>query len=458
MANIDILSQIKRAENFESDLKEKFGLKYNPFPRSGIANIGESDEIVRALSPAYEETAGEIVNYMRDALTNGGVDNKDKYLSLIIQGEYGSGKTQTLMYIKSLFAGLHTDSFNPYVIYIDNPGSRLSELIGSVISQIGIENFRRYLWDMFLQFLDETEDNGMENEFRTRKEILLEEIVKIRGGQRLLNDIRNEDENGAFSWRTVSISYKYLLDRMLSGLKPVQHKEAIRLLKKYLVECFAKKFTISSVAEYFHDVVADNIDVTQSWDNIITGNVKNIDKREVYLLKAIVEIVKKYKNSTDFIILVDEFEEIAGGRVKDSDVDNYLRNLRSLIDREKNWCSVFAMNASALQKIKKMAAPLASRIGDRKIILKPLDYDATVAVVKNYLDLARIDKDKNQGIYPFEENTLRYILSVKEDSVKGSPRFIVKSCFTLLQRAAEVLDKGKTINADFAKTILGNLA
>ena len=116
------------------------------------------------------------------------------------------------------------------------------------------------------------------------------------------------------------------------------------------------------------------------------------------------------------------------------------------------------MNASALQKIKKMAAPLASRIGDRKIILKPLDYDATVAVVSNYLDLARIDKDINQGIYPFEEDALRYILNVKEDTVKGSPRFIVKSCFTLLQRAAEVLDKGKTINADFAKTILGNLA
>lgn len=458
MANIDILSQIKRVENFESNLKEKFGLKFNPFPRSGIANIGESDETVRTLSPAYEETSGEIVNYMRDALTNGGFDNKDKYLSLIIQGEYGSGKTQTLMYIKSLFAGLHTDSFNPYVVYIDNPGSKLSELIGSVMSQIGIENFRRYLWDMFLQFLDETEDNGMENNNRTRKEILLEEIVKIRGGQRLISDIRNEDEDGEFSWRTVSISYKYLLDRMLIGMKSAQQKDALKLFKKYLVECFAKKFTISSVAEYFHDVVADNIDVTQSWDNIITGNVKNIDKREVYLLKAIVEIVKKYKNATDFIILVDEFEEIAGGRVKDSDVDNYLRNLRSLIDREKNWCSVFAMNASALQKIKKMAAPLASRIGDRKIILKPLDYDATVAVVSNYLDLARIDKDINQGIYPFEEDALRYILNVKEDTVKGSPRFIVKSCFTLLQRAAEVLDKGKTINADFAKTILGNLA
>lgn len=99
-------------------------------------------------------------------------------------------------------------------------------------------------------------------------------------------------------------------------------------------------FKISSVAEYFYDIVTDNMNVTKSWDNIVTGNVKNIDKREVYLLKAIVAIVKKYLDATDFIILVDEFEDLAGGRIKDSDVDSYLRNLRTLIDREKNWCSV----------------------------------------------------------------------------------------------------------------------
>ena len=39
--NIDILSQIKSAENLKSNLVDKFGLKYNPFPRAGIANLND---------------------------------------------------------------------------------------------------------------------------------------------------------------------------------------------------------------------------------------------------------------------------------------------------------------------------------------------------------------------------------------------------------------------------------
>lgn len=50
--NIDILSQIKAAENLKSNLVEKFGLKYNPFPRAGIANLNDTDATTLALQPA----------------------------------------------------------------------------------------------------------------------------------------------------------------------------------------------------------------------------------------------------------------------------------------------------------------------------------------------------------------------------------------------------------------------
>ena len=159
--NIDILSQIKAAENLKSNLVEKFGLKYNPFPRAGIANLNDTDATTLALQPALASTATEIVNYMKDALSHAGLNEDEKYLSLVIQGEYGSGKTQTLMFIKALFDSLNTPLFKPYVVYIDNPGTKLSELIGDVISQIGIENFRRYLWSIFLDYMEniDEEDN-----------------------------------------------------------------------------------------------------------------------------------------------------------------------------------------------------------------------------------------------------------------------------------------------------------
>lgn len=458
MMGNEILSQIKTAENFETNLSNKFGLKYNPFPRSGIANIDDSDEVTLSLVPAFADTAKEIVNYMRDALSQSSGQNKDdKYLSLIVQGEYGSGKTQTLMYMKSIFASLRSEKFCPYVVYIDDPGQKLTELVGNVISQIGIENFRRYLWDIFVQNLNDVDNE--DPEMRPRKDVLLAEILKVKGGQGSLFDVHTDaSRTDEFSWESVSISYKYLLDKMHLGTKATEQKVAESIFKKYLMKCFSDKFQLSTISEYFYDVVTDNINVTKSWDNIITGNVKYLDKREVYLLKAVVEIIKKYKKATDFIILVDEFEEIAAGRLKDADLDNYLRNLRSLIDREKNWCSVFAMNAAALQKIKKIAAPLASRIGDRKIILKPLNEEACKSIVANYVALARLNNTEfTDSLYPFTEDAIGTLLSTKDETLKGSPRFVVKSCYTLLQRAAEELEKGQQINAEFVKGVFRDI-
>ena len=94
-----LISEIKKVSNISSDLKDKFGLEYNPFPKSGIAYIGESEEITSKLSPAYHKTAQEIVTYMQDALVKAGDMKTPDYLSLVIRGEFGSGKTQTLMYI-----------------------------------------------------------------------------------------------------------------------------------------------------------------------------------------------------------------------------------------------------------------------------------------------------------------------------------------------------------------------
>lgn len=449
----NILDKIKTVENLEGNLMEKFSLKFNPFQKSGIANISDSDDIVGALIPTSPEITDEIIKYMQDALSNSGQGSDNKYLSLIIRGDYGMGKTQTLMYIKYLFRQLSNEKFRPYVVYIDNPGVKLSELIGNILSQIGIENFRRYLWDIFRNYLEFVDNE----EGKARKDILLESVNKLKStnGPTLFLTIDGSVEvnDQPLTWDQISISYKYLLDRMLNGIKSSEQKIAVQLFKNYLIKCFAEKYEISSIAEYFYDIVTDNTSVTKSWDKLITGDVKNIDKREVHLLKAIVDITKQYLNASDFIILADEFEEIAVGRLKDADLDNYLRNLRSLIDKEKNWCSVFAMNGDAYRKIEKMSPPLASRIGDRKIDLKPLDKCSCIKMIQHYLAIARNDSSLPE-LFPFEESAVEALLNTREQKLQGTPRFIIQSCYLLLQRAAIDLNKGQTINLEFVKKYL----
>ena len=48
--SMDILGKLSQIENQKNILKEKFSLNYNPFPKSGIAIINESDDIVSSLS------------------------------------------------------------------------------------------------------------------------------------------------------------------------------------------------------------------------------------------------------------------------------------------------------------------------------------------------------------------------------------------------------------------------
>lgn len=451
----NILEQIKTVEDLEGNLKDKFSLKFNPFQKSGIANISDPDSVVAELVPTSKEITDEIIRYMQDALSQSGQNTDNKYLSLIIRGDYGMGKTQTLMYIKYLFGQIGNERFRPYVVYIDNPGVKLSELIGNILSQIGIENFRRYLWDIFKQYLELPDK---ENQDRLRKDIFLESINKLKSSNTPtlfpLDDVIEGQTEPPLTWDQVSISYKYLLDKMLNGLRSPEQKTAVQIFKNYLVKCFAEKYELSSVAEYFYDIVTDNTSVTKSWDQLITGNIKNIDKREVYLLKAIVDITKQYLGATDFIILADEFEEIAIGRLKDTDLDNYLRNLRSLIDKEKNWCAVFAMNGDAYRKIEKMSPPLASRMGDRIIDLKPLDESSCIAMIQHYLAIARVDQTTPLSLYPFDNSAIVSLLNTKEQTLQGSPRFIIQSCYLLLQRAAKELNEGQIIDRVFVMKYL----
>ncbi len=153
------------------------------------------------------------------------------------------------MFIKALFDSLKTTAFKPYVVYIDNPGTKLSELIGDVISQVGIENFRRYLWSIFLEFMD-TKDNE-DPEGRSKKEILMKELdsLKVNVPDLFKQTINNEDVE--FSWDQLTVSYKYLINKISYSARLSDRKQIEVLFKKYLTDCYAFKFKISSVAEYF---------------------------------------------------------------------------------------------------------------------------------------------------------------------------------------------------------------
>ena len=415
--NINIIDRLNSVEVQRTALKERFGLEYNPFPRSGIAIISEADKIAERLMPVDEGTLNVIVNFITDALYAhlDNPDSEDRYMSMVVRGEYGSGKTQTLMFIRYLLKNLKNEMVKPYVVYIDNPGQKLAELVGAIVSQIGVENFRKYLWGIFMEYLDKNQDvkQSLVSQPQARETSLFDDFEPTLS---LSANIQN---------------YKELVDIITAGKNAAEKKQLLQTLKDHMVKSYAEVAESPVVATYLYDVVSETIGISKSWDMLTSGSVKEMDKREVYILKAIVNIVRKQLGYTDFFILIDEFEEITAERLKKTDIDNYLRNLRLLIDREKNWCSVFAMTGKAMGIIESYSPPLASRIKGSVVDLKPLNKDNFKQVVGNYLSIARQD-GAEESIEPFDESALEEMLQVKAPQLKGSPRFLLKLCLHIL--------------------------
>lgn len=435
--NINIIDRLNSVETQHTALKERFGLEFNPFPRSGIAIISESDKVAEQLMPADEDTVNKIVNYISDALFahRGQPEMPDKYMSMVVRGEYGAGKTQTLMFIRYLLKNLKNEDVKPYVVYIDNPGQKLTELIGAIVSQIGVENFKKYLWGIFMEYLDKNPD-------------VKQSLVGTRQASQSLS-LFGEDEPVPSLSNNIQ-NYKELADAITAGKSATGKKQLIKTLKDHMVRSYADVTDSQVVASYFYDIVSETMGISKSWDMLTSGSVKEMDKREVYILKAIVNIVCKQLGYTDFFILIDEFEEITAERLKRTDIDNYLRNLRLLIDREKNWFSVFAMTGKAMDIIENYSPPLAGRIKGSVIDLKPLDTVSFKMVVTNYLNIARKEPVMD-SIEPFDETGLDEMLQVRPPQLKGSPRFVLKMCYQLLQRASTELQEGEKIDREFVK-------
>jgi hypothetical protein len=122
--------------NEEEQKYEKLGIKFNPFPRSGTSNINSGDSYNAFLVPIDSEVEKELNQFIANSLTSNVPNPEDKFISATVVGDYGSGKTQLLMYARYLLNIIEASpklQEKPYVIYIDNPGLNLLEFIGSII-------------------------------------------------------------------------------------------------------------------------------------------------------------------------------------------------------------------------------------------------------------------------------------------------------------------------------------
>lgn len=429
--NENLAKNLLANRGIKADTSEfkKLGLNFNPFPRAGVSDLNSSPFLIAKLEPIDDAVKKAIEQFIVDSLFPLNATSGDKYISAVVRGDYGLGKTQTLLYAKLIlesFANLPDSKKRPYVVYIDNPGAKLTELIGAIISQVGEENFKRYLWNIAFEKI------ASNKQFK-------EELLSFKPATLQLFEA-NADPFDPVNL----VSYKAFLDAWYAkflNANPKKKKEFQDKLKGLIISIFSASFKNPTIASYFYDLLSDNIGINKTWEILTAGSAKDLEKKEVFIIRAIVDLIES-QGYTDFYILVDEFEAITVGRLSPADLDRYLVNLRTLIDKERNWCALFAMTSPALTRLKQVSPPLAERISSRVIELKNLNDDRAKKILINYLNLAR---NESQDLFPFAESGVK---TLREKS-QGILRVFLKSCFTLIQRALEELKDGETIDDQF---------
>lgn len=422
-----IFSQQVQEEKYTS-----LGLNFNPFPKSGTANILGSDSFNQKLIPVDDSVLNNVFGYLKTAFTDNPINPEDKLAVATITGNYGSGKTQVLLFVKSYLLAIadqHLNGKKPYVLYIDNPGVNLLELIGLIISKIGEEDLKKFIWGKIIKKVKS----------HTQSQNALNKFV-YNGGMLFpgTNPDPYSDEN--------SVSYKKFLNSFVSYLKDTkERKEFDETLKETLLNIFEQDTNDTTLSQYFYEFISSDYGVNKTWEALSTGSIKTLNGKEAKIIAYIVELVKE-QGFTDFFILVDEFEDLTEGRLTKPQIDNYLYNLRILLDKHREWCLLFAMTSDALKKLRGVSPPLADRISSRLIIIQKLFDDTANKIVENYLNLAR-DKVSN-NLHPFTVGSIKKL----NDLVDGNARRFLRNCYSLIEVASETFDKSKQITPEFVET------
>lgn len=420
----EILKQ-KREQNPDTKY-QKFGLKFNPFPKSGTANINESSEKTESLIPIDKDVLKQTFDYIGDSLYSS--DDEDHKLIGTITGDYGTGKTQLLLFVKTIILNEPKKS---YVLYINNPGTKLSRLVGSIIENIGQEDFKKFLWNQIIERIN-TEDNYKDKLLAFKNTTVL---------------FPSSDPFAVENQANHKLFFETFKKQITNKQK---EKEFNEVLKNIINEILMKKYDDDAViVTYFYELISEDFGVSKTWETLISGDGNFLDNKVVKLLNAIITIVEE-QGFERFYLLVDEFEDITSGRLSKKEQDNYTHNLRTLIDKQRKWCLLIAMTGMALKDIETLSPPLYDRLTDRVIRIERLSNEKAQVLIKNYLNLA---KEKNEdNLSPFEEDAINYLNGISGEL----PRLFLRHSFFILERAVEELNNGQTISLDFVKKHLEN--
>lgn len=395
----------EKISEVEATSYEIYGLRFNPFPMSGVAP--EHPRVFAAREYAYERISDFIVR----------THKSKRWAGMVIIADYGNGKTHTLKLIRDRInedIGT-TSSGKCLAIFIENMGDALIEFHQVLFREIGISSFMTLLWNIVKKELQEKlhDDNYLRNLVPEQPRLF--PPSDLRPFFSSLPTLKKAISSRHISRNAIAAQIRSILQESVSNLD--------------FLKCCTLLLTET-----------ENGRVDKSWRYISGRSLTRTDYNRLGLSKGALtdeEIAQEVftdimnllraDSYTNVYLLIDEIEDIIP--LTKLRKRALLGGLRRIIDNnQKNLVIFIGTTSPGWDDLKRSSPPLADRF-PTVVELPPLNPDQTYILIQEYLSSAK-SAPKKMGVSPFSRELVNIVWKRSE----GNIRKILELCFDVLEK------------------------
>lgn len=408
----------------KADVYTQVGLSRNPFPASGIPPASPS---ILPYPSVYQQIKDFVVSFLRSRNSRG----------LILLGDYGTGKTYHLQWIRTLLVARPEVPIR--VVSVETPGLEPYDLVREILAQVGDQELAKAVWALALPILRE--------QIRVQGQRFFQQFAegKVRGkGGRLLPlesagmeiPLVTVDEGMFRDYRDFLSSF----DR--SG---VLSREKLR---DWFVPHFYRSRRDGGLGVTANAAVAREIvnlcflsgaPALQSWERLtVPGSGGLFPARgEPEFLQTILRLLVS-TGVEYFVLLLDEFEKVPlMVTMTQREMNRYLDTVRMLADQ--GWQEealpfawVIASHDDAWDLVRNtLNQALAERFPAEVHLPRSTDPAVARYLISQHLMLVRVDQEPENSLAPFPDNLVDLIPAQH----RHTPRDLLTLCYHLLEAA-----------------------
>jgi hypothetical protein len=363
-----------------------FQLKINPFPLGG--NYPDAYLSYTFLSP---ERRSRIQDFLMSTFV------REEFNGLLVKGEYGSGKSHILHYIREQILSSSFFGNKALCFLIQNPSVAPEDILLSMLREVKLGVIQDLIFSSVAAALKEKYNDAEEFISNFAISNPQKKLIEVQGDLQWFEDL-------------YGLSYREFLKR-LTDHNVELNKTAFR---DFATEALQNHLNIerSLIDDFVKLITTDGTNNTQSWEVFLSSRLMSNKKGSLgieYYLQAFLELFKS-KGVRHIYLLVDEFEDLRTQRLTNKATVEYLAKLRKMIQHNyKMFSLVLACTRDAWNDL----LTLYPAIEDRFPLLIDLVLDKIDLknVISSYLQRARLEGQSPQSEYaPFTEEAVELII------------------------------------------------